>query len=112
MASCGKNRPPSEYTQAGGNAGGDLNKDSGGCFEYIYYSKEDSKSCYTKIDVAYGQYYTPPAGYKKLGNDLNYGAGGEYIWLIGKLEPLNSEEQSIKSESSTTSLIKKYLRIE
>jgi hypothetical protein len=38
----------------------------------------------TDLAVIYGKHARPPAGFEKIGVDLNKGAGGQYIYLCYK----------------------------
>jgi MAC/Perforin domain len=65
----------------------DLNKGAGGKFIYLCYHKASyqafgkNKQCIDSLVIIYGRNTQPPAGYTKLPQDLNEGAGGEYVYL-------------------------------
>lgn len=75
--------PPQGYTKIPY----DLNAGSGGDFIYLCYHKSsynpkgNNKKCVNKVTIIYGQDTPTPTGYIKLPQDLNKGAGGEYIYL-------------------------------
>jgi hypothetical protein len=69
----------------------DLNKGAGGKFLYLCYHKASyqaygtNKQCIDSLVVIYGKSTQPPAGYIKIPQDLNEGAGGEYVYLCYRL---------------------------
>lgn len=75
--------PPTGYTKIPY----DLNKGAGGKFLYLCYHKASyqasgkNKQCIDSLVVIYGKSTQPPAGYTKIPQDLNEGAGGEYVYL-------------------------------
>lgn len=78
------------------NAPQDLNESVGG--QYIYLcehrqsgSDTDGQKCITDIQFVTGENAKPPLGYEIIRQDLNRGAGGEYIYLCYKLEDYDSE---------------------
>lgn len=76
-------QPPSGYTKIPY----DLNKGAGGKYIYLCFHKEsfhpigENKKSIDDIVIVYGKDAPPPAGYTKIPNDLNQGAGGDYIYL-------------------------------
>ena len=79
--------PPTGYTKIPY----DLNKGAGGKFIYLCYHKAsyqqtgNNKQCIDSLVVIYGKNTLPPPGYIKLPQDLNEGAGGEYVYLCYRL---------------------------
>lgn len=79
--------PPTGYTKIPY----DLNKGAGGKFLYLCYHKAPyqptgkNKQCIDSLVVIYGKDTQPPAGYTKIPQDLNEGAGGEYVYLCYRL---------------------------
>ena len=75
--------PPTGYTKIPY----DLNRGAGGKYMYLCYHKAsyqargESKPCIAALQVIYGKDAQPPSGYVKLPQDLNAGAGGEYVYL-------------------------------
>ncbi len=81
---------PIGTTGANGYNGGytqpDLNGGAGGEYIYSYQSKDPTlinSADITEVGVLSGNSDTiqPPAGWTKYGNDLNQGAGGDYIYF-------------------------------
>ncbi len=76
----------------------DLNKGAGGDYLYLCYKKEEATAGIIDILVLHdkkadGKGTECPAGYEKIGADLNKKAGGEFIYLAYKK---GSAEQSDK----------------
>ncbi len=76
----------------------DLNKGAGGDYLYLCYKKEEATAGIIDILVLHdkkadGKGTECPAGYEKIGADLNKKAGGEFIFLAYKK---GSAEQSRK----------------
>jgi hypothetical protein len=80
-------QPPTGYTKIPY----DLNKGAGGRFLYLCYHKASyqtygkNKQCIDSLVVIYGKSTQPPAGYTKIPQDLNEGAGGDYVYLCYRL---------------------------
>jgi hypothetical protein len=85
--------PPTGYTKIPY----DLNKGAGGRFIYLCYHKASyqsygkNKQCIDSLVVIYGKNTQPPAGYTKIPQDLNEGAGGEYVYLCYRLANWNND---------------------
>ncbi|MCW9096318.1 MAG: hypothetical protein OQJ93_02920, partial [Ignavibacteriaceae bacterium] len=67
----------------------DLNEGAGGDFIYLCYKKEITTNPIRRVNILVGQYATPDAGfyfcenyYSSSKQDLNQGAGGNYIWMV------------------------------
>lgn len=67
----------------------DLNADVGGSFIYLCYKKEMTGKPIRRLNVLVGENATPDAGfyfaknyYSGAKQDLNQGAGGNFIWLV------------------------------
>lgn len=75
--------PPTGYTKIPY----DLNKGAHGKYLYLCYHKAsyqafgNNKQCIDSLVISYGKDAQPPAGYTKLPQDLNEGAGGDYVYL-------------------------------
>jgi len=84
--------PPTGYTKIPY----DLNKGAGGRFIYLCYHKASyqqfgtNKQCIDSLVIIYGKNTPPPAGYTKIPQDLNEGAGGEYVYLCYRLANWNN----------------------
>ena len=78
--------PPLGYTKIGY----DLNRGSGGDFIYLCYHKASYKPTIpntkgiSDLTVIFGEKTPTPPGYEKLPNDLNKGAGGDFVYLCFK----------------------------
>jgi hypothetical protein len=65
----------------------DLNHGAGGKYLYLCYHKAsyrsdgENKPCIASVVIIDGKNAQPPTGYVKLPQDLNDGAGGDYIYL-------------------------------
>jgi hypothetical protein len=67
----------------------DLNEGAGGDFIYLCYKKEITTNPIRRVNILVGQYATPDPGfyfaenyYSSTKQDLNQGAGGNYIWMV------------------------------
>ena len=67
----------------------DLNEGAGGAFIYLCYKKEITGNPIRRVDILIGQNAQPDAGfyfaenfYSQTKQDLNQGAGGNYIWMV------------------------------
>ena len=67
----------------------DLNEGAGGAFIYLCYKKEITSNPIRRVDVLVGQNTQPGPGfyfaenyYSGVKQDLNQGAGGNYIWMV------------------------------
>lgn len=87
-------QPPEGYTKVPF----DLNRGAGGDYIYLCYHKASFKPMIknqpgiSDLAVIFGENAQPPAGYEKLPNDLNKGAGGEYVYLCFKKCEYNNAE--------------------
>jgi hypothetical protein len=85
--------PPTGYTKIPY----DLNKGAGGRFLYLCYHKASyqpygtNKQCVDSLVVIYGKNTPTPPGYTKINQDLNEGAGGEYVYLCYRLANWNND---------------------
>lgn len=76
-------QPPTGYTKISY----DLNHGAGGKYMYLcyhlssYQSQGTNKQCIAAVQVLDGKNAPAPAGWVKLPQDLNDGAGGDYIYL-------------------------------
>jgi hypothetical protein len=83
----GEISPPRGFTKLSP----DLNKGAGGDFIFLCVQKltrarlsQAGLAPITDLAVIYGKHASPPAGFEKIGVDLNKGAGGHYIYLCYK----------------------------
>jgi hypothetical protein len=67
----------------------DLNEGSGGAFVYLCYKKEITNNPIRRVNILIGENAQPEPGFYFGQNyywyekqDLNHGAGGNYIWLV------------------------------
>jgi MAC/Perforin domain len=87
-------QPPAGYTKIPY----DLNKGAGGKFLYLCYHKASyqpfgkNKQCINSLVVIYGKNTPPPAGYIKIPQDLNEGAGGEYVYLCYRVADWSNDK--------------------
>lgn len=67
----------------------DLNEGSGGAFIYLCYKKEITSNPIRRVNVLIGENTQPEPGfyfaenyYSGIKQDLNQGAGGNYLWMV------------------------------
>lgn len=76
----------------------DLNDGAGGKYIYLckhtakYDHRSSNQTCINDIKIIFGKNASAPAGYTKLPQDLNAGAGGKYIYLCYRTAPYSNTE--------------------
>lgn len=74
----------------------DLNRDAGGDYIYLCYHKASynshgpNRNCIDSVKIILGKNAPAPAGYVKLPQDLNKGAGGDFVYLCYRSVPYDN----------------------